>query len=66
MCALSLWPFMRLYRRVGLSPAYALLLFFSLLVPFSGFLLAVLPLAVKPWPRFPKAPTPVKPVKTPI
>jgi hypothetical protein len=63
---LSLWPFMRLYKRVGLPQGYAFLLFASHLVPFLGLLLAITPLAIKQWPNFPKAPAPEKPVKVAI
>lgn len=52
-CFLALFPLMRLYRRVGLSPFYGLLVFASLLVPFAGFVATFLPLALLRWPRFP-------------
>jgi predicted PurR-regulated permease PerM len=57
---------MRLYQRVGLSRAWALLVFTSLLIPFLGFLLVLLPLAFKVWPNFPKSMPAPKPVKTPL
>jgi hypothetical protein len=62
-CVLMLWPLMRLYVRVGLSRWWAMLIFTSLLIPISGMMLVFLPLAIKPWPKFPKAPEPQKPVK---
>ncbi|MBI3420182.1 MAG: hypothetical protein HY053_08630 [Proteobacteria bacterium] len=63
---LLIWPLMRLYRRVGLSPLWALLIFASVLVPISGLLLAALPLTLKKWPNFPDPEKPRQPVKTPI
>jgi len=66
MCLLLLWPVGRIYRRVGLSPYWALLVFFSIPVPFLGLMLVCLPLAVKPWPNFPKAPPAPTPVKVPL
>lgn len=65
-CLLALYPFMRLYQRVGLSRWWALLVFLSLLVPFAGFAAALLPLAVKAWPRFPAPSKKEKPVKLPL
>ncbi len=63
---LLLWPFMRIYRRVGLSPLWALLLLASFGVPFLGLLLALLPLTFKHWPNFPAPAKPPAPVKRPI
>lgn len=65
-CVLALWPLMRLYKRVGLSRFWALFIFASLVVPLSGLLLALLPLTIKKWPKFPPAPKPEKPVKVAI
>ena len=48
---LLVWPMWRLYRRVGLPPAWALLA----LVPVFGLGLALAPLAVKRWPLTPEA-----------
>jgi predicted PurR-regulated permease PerM len=56
----------RIYWRVGLNPLWALLIFSSMIVPFSGPFLALLPLTIKKWPRFPKAAPAAKPIKTPI
>lgn len=61
---LMLFPLMRLYRRVGLSGGYAFLLFFSMLAPMLGLVLALLPLAIQKWPRFPVVPRPSPPQKT--
>lgn len=66
MALLSLYPLMRIYARVGLPRGWAFLIFSSILIPFSGYLLAVLPLVIFPWPHFPKPPEKTKPVKTPI
>ncbi|NDE90731.1 MAG: hypothetical protein EB059_06285 [Alphaproteobacteria bacterium] len=66
LCVLSLYPLMRIYKRVGLSPFYALLMFTSLVIPFSGFFFVALPIVMKPWPNFPKAAPKPKPVKLPI
>ncbi|MBY0427863.1 MAG: hypothetical protein K2Q32_01435 [Alphaproteobacteria bacterium] len=66
LCVLSVYPLMQLYKRVGLSPFYALLIFASLVVPFSGFMLVAFPLATKPWPNFPKAAPKPKPIKLEI
>ena len=66
LCVLSLYPLMKLYSRVGLSPTYALLIFASMVIPFSGFMLVALPLAIRPWPNFPKATPKPKPVKLEI
>lgn len=54
--ALMLFPLQRLYRRVGLHGAPALLVFASLLVPFLGLVLALAPLLLLRWPCFPDAP----------
>jgi hypothetical protein len=64
--ALMLWPIMRLYKRVGLSPLWAFGIFASILVPFLGPLLVAAPIAVEKWPQFPAAAPPRKPLKTPI
>ena len=64
--ALMLWPLMKLYKRVGLSPFWSLGIFASLLIPFLGPLLVAVPIAVKKWPHFPASPPPRKPLKTPI
>lgn len=61
---LMLFPFMRIYRRVGLNGLWAFGLFASLVVPFLGLLLALLPLLMKPWPHFPAPPATPKPQKT--
>jgi hypothetical protein len=66
MCVLSLYPLMKLYARVGLPRGFALLIFASMIVPFSGFMLVTLPLAIKPWPKFPKTEPKPKPVKLEI
>ncbi len=65
-CALALWPLIRLYQRVGLNPIWSLLVFSSLVLPFSGLLLALLPITIKTWPKFPPMPKPEKPVKVAI
>lgn len=65
-CLLLLWPLIKLYRRVGLNPWWALLIFAELLIPFAGFTAALLPLATQAWPHFPKPPQAPKPMKTPI
>ncbi len=36
---LALWPLARIYRRNGQSPALALLLFGSVVIPFLGYIL---------------------------
>lgn len=66
MCVLSFYPVFRIYRRVGFNGLWAGLIFASLLVPFSGFLLVILPLAVRAWPNFPKPPEKQKPLKMKI
>lgn len=65
-CLLSLPALIRLYTRVGLHPFPAFLIFTSMVVPFSGLVLAFLPLAVKAWPNFPRPEEKPKPVKIPI
>jgi hypothetical protein len=60
------WPLIRIYRRVGLNPLWVLLLSGSLLVPFLGILLVLLPLTVKKWPNFPAPLKPPAPIKRPI
>jgi hypothetical protein len=66
MCVLLVYPLMRLYARVGLPRYFALLIFTSMIIPFAGFALAAFPLAVCPWPHFPKAAVKPKPVKLEI
>ncbi|MBI1273531.1 MAG: hypothetical protein GC131_05565 [Alphaproteobacteria bacterium] len=62
-CALSLWPLMRIFRRVGLRPAWGLLIFANLLLPFLGIVLVAGTLGHRAWPRIPKIPRPAKPNK---
>lgn len=66
MCVLLVYPLMKLYARVGLPRGFAFLIFASMVVPFSGFMLVALPLAIRPWPNFPKAEPKPKPIKTEI
>jgi hypothetical protein len=66
MCILLLYPLMKLYARVGLPRAFAFLIFSSIVVPVSGFVLVGLPLAIRPWPNFPKAEPKPKPIKLDI
>ena len=66
LCVISVYPLMRLYKRVGLSQYYAFLVFTWILIPYSGFVLVALPLAILPWPKFPKAVPKPKPVKLEI
>lgn len=63
---LLIWPVIRLYQRVGLSPWWALLLFASILAPLLGPLLVTAHLALKKWPQFPDPPKPRQPVKVAI
>ena len=65
-CVLALPALVRIYRRVGLNPLPALLIFTSLIVPFFGLVLALFPLCIKAWPKFPKLPEKPKPLKSPI
>jgi hypothetical protein len=60
------WPLVRLYKRVGLSPFWVLLLVADIFVPFLGMLLVLVPITLKAWPNFPKAPPPRLPIKRPI
>jgi hypothetical protein len=50
--ALMLYPAIRLCRRAGLSPLFALLL----LIPYAGLLLAAAAIAFRPWPNVHPAP----------
>ena len=46
----ALWPLMRIFRRTGLAPAFALLVF----VPVIGLLVVVAVLALARWPLIPR------------
>ncbi len=50
---LILVPLVRIYQRAGLKAFWVLLL----AVPEIGAILAVLPLALQKWPKFPAKPT---------
>jgi len=65
-CLLLLWPVVRLYRRVGLHPGWAVGLFASIFFPFAGYVAVLLPLLLRPWPLLPPAAKSQKPIKTPI
>lgn len=64
-CILSLYPLMKIFARVGLPRVFALLVFASMVIPFSGYLLTALMLT-RPWPKFPKVEPKPKPVKLEI
>ena len=51
---LALWPLIRIFRRTGLSPWLALLVF----VPVIGLLLVILVLGLGRWPLLPRLPRP--------
>lgn len=51
---LAVWPLGRVFRRVGLSPWWAFLVF----VPVAGLLLVILVLGLSRWPALPRAPRP--------
>lgn len=59
---LIVWPLWRIFRRAGLQPAWALLVF----VPLIGVTAALAVLGHSRWPVLPEpaAPRPVKPRRT--
>ena len=54
--AAALWPLIRIFRRTGLSPYLASLVF----VPVAGLLLMVTVLALARWPLIPPLPKPLR------
>ncbi len=62
-CLLSLWPLLRVLRRVGLPGGYAWLIWLNLLLPGLGLAAVLGVLCHKTWPHYPK---PVKWRKTSI
>lgn len=56
-CLLIVWPLMRIYQRVGLSPWWGLAIFANLALPWLGFTLTAALLGFQSWPKLPK-PTP--------
>ena len=51
---LAVWPLWRVFRRVGLPPTQALLVF----VPVLGLVLVIVILAIRAWPLVPRLPKP--------
>jgi hypothetical protein len=62
-CLLSLLPLAIVFRRVGLSPLWTMLIFANFLLPFLGIALIAAALGHRHWSKIPKlAPAP-KPIK---
>jgi len=59
----TLYPVVRILRRLGLNPAMAALLLFSLLIPLLGHFLVALYAVSRKWPALPVPPAPKRRVR---
>jgi hypothetical protein len=57
---LTLYPLIRILKRLGLKPVFAFLAFFSIVVPLLGHMLVAIYAVSRRWPALPPLPKRVR------